>query len=107
MTTALALTKFAPTGAVPNIKVFEISPVLKTIGGAVNLTPNALRLLDHLGAFEVMKEQQMGMTINYLEVFDLYSVKLAESDFRGPNGDGIGNPPYKVSYRRLAIASKH
>lgn len=96
LTTALALTKFAPPDAVPNIRIFEIRPVPATIGGAVNLTPNALRLLDHLGALEIMTEKEMGMTINYLEVFDLYSGKLAESDFRGPSGDGIGNPPYKA-----------
>jgi len=96
LTTALALTKFAPKDAIPNIRIFEIRPEPATIGGAVNLTPNALRLLDHLGALPIMKEHRMGMTINYLEVFDLYSGKLAESDFRGPKGEGIGNPPYKA-----------
>src|ERR1700753_4224355 len=96
LTTALALTKFAPAGKVPKIQIFEIRPVPATIGGAVNLTPNALRLLDHLGALPVIRENDYGMTINAVEIFDLYSGKLAESSFRGPNGDVIGNPPYKV-----------
>jgi len=96
LTTALALTKFAPKDQVPNIKIFEIRPVPATIGGAVNLTPNALRLLDHLGAFPIMQERQYGKTIDYLEIFDIYSVRLATSDFRGPSGNGIGNPPYKA-----------
>ena len=96
LTSALALTKFAPAGQTPNIKIFEIRPVPATIGGAVNLTPNALRLLDHLGALPIIRENDYGMTINAVEIFDLYSGKLAESSFRGPNNEGIGNPPYKV-----------
>jgi len=96
LTSALALTKFAPADQIPTIRIFEIRPVPATIGGAVNLTPNALRLLDHLGALPIIRENDYGMTINAVEIFDLYSGKLAESSFRGPNGDGIGNPPYKA-----------
>lgn len=100
LTSALALTKFAPAGQTPNIKIFEIRPVPATIGGAVNLTPNALRLLDHLGALPIIRENDYGMTINAVEIFDLYSGKLAESSFRGPNNEGVGNPPYKVRITR-------
>ena len=62
----------------------------------VNLTPNALRLLDQLGALQVLRDRNYGETIDFLEVFDVYSGKLAESSFRGPDGKGLGNPPYKV-----------
>lgn len=96
LTTALALTKFAPKGQVPKIDIYEIRPELATIGGAVNLTPNALRMLDHLGALPIMKERHYGRTIDYLEVFDVYSGKLAESSFSGKDGKGVGNPPYKA-----------
>ena len=96
LTTALALTKFAPEGKIPRIEIFEVRPEPATIGGAVNLTPNALRLLDHLGALPIIRERDYGKTIDYLEIFDAYSGKLAESDFRGPEGKGIGNPPYKA-----------
>ncbi len=96
LTTALALTKFAPPGKVPRINIYEIRPTPATIGGAVNLTPNALRMLDHLGALPIIRERDYGRTIDYLEVFDVYSGKLAESDFRGPSGQGIGDPPYKA-----------
>lgn len=96
LTTALALTKFAPKNQVPRIQIFEIRPVPATIGGAVNLTPNALRMLDHLGALPIIRERDYGMTIDYLEVFDVYSKRLATSDFSGPEGKGIGNPPYKA-----------
>lgn len=96
LTTALALTKFAPAGQVPKIDIFEIRPEPATIGGAVNLTPNALRMLDYLGAYKIIRERDYGRIIDYLEVFDVYSGKLADSDFRGPEGKGIGNPPYKA-----------
>jgi salicylate hydroxylase len=96
LTTALALTKYAPKDKVPRIQIFEIRPTPATIGGAVNLTPNALRLLDHLGALPIIRERDYGRTIDYLEVFDVYSGKLAESDFSGPTGKGIGDPPYKA-----------
>ena len=96
LTTALALTKFAPPGKVPKIDIYEIRPVPATIGGAVNLTPNALRLLDHLGALPIIQERDYGRPIDYLEVFDVYTGKLAESDFKGKEGKGIGDPPYKA-----------
>jgi salicylate hydroxylase len=96
LTTALALTKYAPKGQVPRIRIFEIRPEPATIGGAVNLTPNALRLLDDLGALPIIRERDYGRTIDYLEVFDVYSTRLATSDFSGPDGKGIGNPPYKA-----------
>ncbi|KAF2171568.1 hypothetical protein M409DRAFT_63793 [Zasmidium cellare ATCC 36951] len=96
LTTALALTKFAPKGQVPRIRIFEIRPEPAVIGGAVNLTPNALRMLDHLGAFEIYRQRDYGKDIDYLEIFDIYSGRIAISDFRGPNGKGIGEPPYKA-----------
>lgn len=97
LTTALALTKFAPKDAIPSIQIFEIRPEPATIGGAVNLTPNALRLLDHLGALKIIQERNYGKNIEELEVFDIYSgKKLATSSFKGPEGKGIGNPPYKA-----------
>jgi salicylate hydroxylase len=96
LTTALALTKYAPKGQVPRIRIYEIRPVPATIGGAVNLTPNALRLLDDLGALPIIRERDYGREIDYLEVFDVYSTRLATSDFSGPDGKGIGNPPYKA-----------
>jgi salicylate hydroxylase len=34
LTSALALTKFAPKGVVPKIQILEIRPVPATIGGA-------------------------------------------------------------------------
>ncbi|KAF2645433.1 FAD/NAD(P)-binding domain-containing protein [Massarina eburnea CBS 473.64] len=98
LTTALALTKYAPTSQPPpNITIFEIRPEPATIGGAVNLTPNALRLLSHLGALDEIRTRNYGKECEAVEVFDLYSgAKLAESSFRGPDGNGLGDPPFKA-----------
>lgn len=96
LTTALALTKYAPASRpLPQITLYEIRPEPATIGGAVNLTPNALRLLSHLGALQEIRANNYGKECGAVEVFDLYSgSKLAESSFRGPDGKGLGNPPF-------------
>lgn len=62
----------------------------------MNLTPNALRMLDRLGVYQVIQEKGCGKPIDELEIFDLYSSQIASSSFRGENGEGIGNPPYKA-----------
>lgn len=103
LTTAMALAKFTPPGAKWNITVFEIRPEPGVIGGAVNLTPNALRLMDRLGVYEIMLEKNYGCPIDAIEVFNVYGKKqMGESSFAGPDGKGLGNPPYKV--RVLVIA---
>ncbi|KAJ4316033.1 hypothetical protein N0V94_005660 [Neodidymelliopsis sp. IMI 364377] len=96
LTTALSLTKFAPsTSPPPKINIYEIRPQPATIGGAVNLTPNALRLLSHLGALDEIRAANYGAECPAVEVFDMYSgTKIAESSFRGPDGKGLGTPPF-------------
>lgn len=93
LTTALSLTKFAHPP--PNITLFEIRPEPATIGGAVNLTPNALRLLSHLGALDEIRARNYGAECLAVDVFDLHTnSKIAESSFRGPEGKGLGEPPF-------------
>lgn len=44
-----------------------------------------------------MRENNYGMEIDAIEIFSVYQpVQLGESSFRGPEGKGLGNPPYKV-----------
>lgn len=93
LTTALSLTKFISPP--PSITIFEIRPQPATIGGAVNLTPNALRLLSYLGALDEIRAHRYGAECLAVEVFDLYTnTKIAESSFRGPDGKGLGTPPF-------------
>ncbi|KAF2034666.1 FAD/NAD(P)-binding domain-containing protein [Setomelanomma holmii] len=96
LTTALSLTEFAPKNTPPpRITIFEIRPKPATIGGAVNLTPNALRLLSHLGALQEIRAAKYGAECLAVEVFDLYTnTKIAESSFAGPDGRGLGSPPF-------------
>jgi len=98
LTTALALTKFWPAShPPPNVTLYEIRPQPATIGGAVNLTPNALRLLAHLGALQEIRARNYGKECGAVEVFDLYTgTKLAESSFSGPDGQGLGTPPFRA-----------
>lgn len=63
----------------------------------MNLTPNALRLLDHLGVLPIMREKHYGMEIDNIEIFNIYAkTQMGESSFAGPDGKGLGDPPYKV-----------
>ncbi|KAF2200809.1 FAD/NAD(P)-binding domain-containing protein [Delitschia confertaspora ATCC 74209] len=98
LTTALSLTKFTPpTHPPPSIKIFEIRPFPATIGGAVNLTPNALRLLSYLGALHEIERLGYGAPCEAIEVFDLYTGgKIAESSFKGKEGRGLGDPPFRA-----------
>jgi salicylate hydroxylase len=103
LTTAMALSKFAPTHVTPQIDVFEIRQQPGTVGGAINLTPNALRLLDHLGVYRIICDRHYGITVNAVEVFSIHHRnKLAESSFRGRHDEGIGSPPFKVGTCHLS-----
>ncbi|GAB7356612.1 hypothetical protein MBLNU459_g7335t2 [Dothideomycetes sp. NU459] len=93
----MAMAKFSHPTAPPLVKVHDIRPESGVIEGAVNLTPNALRLLDHLGVLPIMKERHYGLEIDAVEVFNMYQAQqMGESSFRGPNGEGQGSPPYKA-----------
>ena len=50
LSAALALSKDTNTSALLEITVLELRDKVQSLGGAVNLTPLALRYLDHLGA---------------------------------------------------------
>jgi salicylate hydroxylase len=74
---ALALTK---SGI--QCTIYELRPSPSTIGGAVNLTPNALRLLDYLDV------EVHGCRVDSIEIFSLHTGKsLGELPFRkfGPS----------------------
>jgi salicylate hydroxylase len=93
LTTALALTAFCSPA--PRITIYELRLAPATIGGAVNLTPNALRLLSHLGALAEIQNAGYGAQCLAVEVFDLYTGgKIAESSFAGSDGKGLGEPAF-------------
>ena len=91
---ALALSKWVPK--VPQIKVIELRSSPSTIGGAIGLTPNALRALSALGVMNQIEQKQLGTSIDRIEMFDVYSAgSLGTIDFVGPDGQGVGQPPFK------------
>ena len=94
---ALALTKYVSPP--PKITVFELRPEPATIGGAINLTPNALRYLDYLGVLEIIKQRQLGAEVDKIDLFSIRTAaRMGEVDFTNVSqgGKGYGNPPYKA-----------
>ncbi|KAJ8606196.1 hypothetical protein MRB53_041138 [Persea americana] len=63
-----------------------------TIGGAVNLTPKALRYLDYLGVYSLFLSREQGAECRKIDLLDLYTgSKYAEVDFEGTTGRGMGH----------------
>ena len=94
---ALALTEYI--SATPQVTVFELRPTPSTIGGAINLTPNALRYLDHLGVLSIIRQKGFGADINKIELFSASTgARVGEVDFSNASrgGHGFGKPPYKA-----------
>jgi salicylate hydroxylase len=61
--------------------VYELRDVPATIGGAVNLTPNGLRILESL------EVEISGCPVDAIELFSLHTgSKVGELGFRGPSG---------------------
>ncbi|OQV03491.1 FAD binding domain-containing protein [Cladophialophora immunda] len=94
LASALALTKWLPE--MPHVTIVEIRPRPSTIGGAVGLTPNALRCLHHLGALPQIRARRLGVDIDKIELFTIYTgARLGEITFTGDNGAGVGDPAFK------------
>jgi 2-polyprenyl-6-methoxyphenol hydroxylase-like FAD-dependent oxidoreductase len=59
LSTAIALSKMSaltPDLSLLRITLIETRPALQTIGGTINMTPLAMRYLDHLGASQQLKD---------------------------------------------------
>jgi salicylate hydroxylase len=83
----------------PRTSIFELRPEPATIGGAINLTPNALRYLNHLSTLDTIKQKGFGANVDKIELFSLGTgARLGEIHFTNASneGEGIGNPPYKA-----------
>jgi 2-polyprenyl-6-methoxyphenol hydroxylase-like FAD-dependent oxidoreductase len=94
LSVALALTKWLPEK--PDITILELRPEPSTIGGAVGLTPNALRCLHHLGVLARIHESSLGAAIDRIELFTIHTgARLGEISFTGEQGSGVGKPPFK------------
>ena len=74
----------------PQITILEIRPTPSTLGGAVNLTTTALRHLDHLEVYSVIKQSNYGAECHVIDLFDLHtSQRIAGVDFTGFDGSGV------------------
>jgi len=94
LASAIALSKWS--GELPDITVVEVRSEPSSIGGAVGLTPNALRCLHHLGVLSHIRQQQYGVDIDKIELFTIYTgARLGQITFTGEKGDGVGTPKFK------------
>lgn len=85
---AIAISKAFSTQL--EITVFEIRDQPGNIGGAVNLTPNAVRCLDLLGVLDVLQTRKVGCEIRSIQLFSLHtSASLGIIDYDG-DGNGFG-----------------
>jgi 2-polyprenyl-6-methoxyphenol hydroxylase-like FAD-dependent oxidoreductase len=92
LSTAIALSKMSALtpGLSPlRITIIETRPKLQTIGGTINMTPLAMRYLDHLGAGQQLKEN----SIELITGVDAISLRL---------GWRLGNRWGGVGARRTA-----
>jgi salicylate hydroxylase len=89
LATALALSiHISPA---PEITVIELRATPSTIGGAIGLTPNALRALNHLGVLERLRKEKVGCEVEKIELFNMYSGgRLGHISFEGAEGKGVG-----------------
>lgn len=79
ITVALSLAKIGMS-----CTIYELRPAPATIGGAINLTPNALRLLEYLD----VEVEVYGCRVDSIEIFSLHTGKrLGEMPFQkfGPS----------------------
>lgn len=92
LTTALAIQQFSSAQEKPTITIYELRSGPSTIGGAVNLTPKALRYLDYLGVYSLFLSRKQGAECRKIDLLDLYTGdKYAEVDFEGTTGRGMGH----------------
>lgn len=78
-----------------NIVIYELRSKPSIIGGALNIPPNGIKLLDELGALDKLKE--IGATIKTLEIFTKNGKKL---------GDVFHNNIDRYGYDHMRIIRK-
>ena len=86
---ALALTHHLTPA--PRITLLELRSAPSSLGGAVGLTPNALRALHHLGVLDVLHAKGYGVEISKIEMFEVErGGRIGEISFEGTDGKGVG-----------------
>jgi 2-polyprenyl-6-methoxyphenol hydroxylase-like FAD-dependent oxidoreductase len=79
------------TDSPPIVTIFELRNAPSTIGGAVNLTPSAVRCLDLLGVLDELKARRAGCEVKSIQLFSLHTGgSLGTIDYAGKEGTGHG-----------------
>jgi 2-polyprenyl-6-methoxyphenol hydroxylase-like FAD-dependent oxidoreductase len=84
------------------ITVFELHSIPSTTGGAIGLSPTALRHFDHLGILDELARYgpESGVEVDAIEMFSNRTGKgLSQVDYSGKNGFGYGDATDKKTYK--------
>lgn len=89
---------------IPDLRItlFELHPIPSTTGGAIGLSPVALRHFDHLGILDELTRYgpDSGVEVDAIEMFSTRTGKpLCQVDYGGKNGFGYGDPTDKRTYK--------
>ena len=102
LATALALTHHL--NPAPHIILLELRSSPSTLGGAVGLPPNALRVLYHLGVLDVLHAKGYGVEIGKIEMLEVErGGRIGEIRFEGADGKGVGDEEEGGRFKGLRV----
>jgi 2-polyprenyl-6-methoxyphenol hydroxylase-like FAD-dependent oxidoreductase len=107
LSAALAFSHYL-TPLIPDLRItiFELHPVPSTTGGALSLSPVALRHFDHLGILEELEEYgpESGVDVDAVEIFSSRTGKpISYLDFSGKHGLGYGDAKTGKRYKARRV----
>lgn len=107
LSAALAFSHYL-TPLIPDLRItiFELHPVPSTSGGALSLSPVALRHFDHLGILDELEEYgpESGVDVDAVEIFSSRTGKpISNLDFSGKQGLGYGDAETGKRYRARRV----
>lgn len=107
LSAALAFSHYL-TPLIPDLRItiFELHPIPSTSGGALSLSPVALRHFDHLGILDELEEYgpESGVDVDAVEIFSSRTGKpISSLDFGGKHGLGYGDAETGKRYKARRV----
>ncbi|EED19127.1 monoxygenase, putative [Talaromyces stipitatus ATCC 10500] len=107
LSAALAFSHYL-TPLIPDLRItiFELHPVPSTSGGALSLSPVALRYFDLFGVLDELENfgADSGIDVDAVEIFSSRTGKaLSHLDFSGKHGLGYGDPEDGKRYKARRV----
>ena len=107
LSAALAFSHYL-TPLIPDLRItiFELHPIPSTSGGALSLSPVALRHFDYLGILDELDEYgpESGVDVDAVEIFSSRTGNpISCMDFSGKNGLGYGDTETGRRYKARRV----